>query len=142
MRSSWRLSLPGLRATTLWLQLILKPSPRNHLPQLHLRSCSLSIAALILCPSTRPILASHLSPPQSSLLGPWTSTSMTTSCLHPSPHLRPTSHQRPSHPQSGILGPWTSTSTATSCIHACLRLTLRLVSSPFPLGTTQMETSL
>merc|ERR1712107_848888 len=63
-------------------------------------------------------------------------------CLHPSPHLRPTSHQRPSHPQSGIPGPWTSTSTATSCIHACLRLTLRLVSSPFPLGTTQMETSL
>merc|ERR1719192_2393870 len=134
---------PRLRKTALWLQLILKPSPRNHLPQLHLRSRSLSMTSLILCPSTRPILASHQYPPQSSLLGPWTSTSMTTSCLHPSPRLRPTSHQRPSPPQSGILGPWTSTSTATSCLHACPRLTLRLVSSPFPPPeTTQMETSL
>merc|ERR550517_1037493 len=93
-----------------------------------------------LCPSTRPVEGNQMSFPQSTLLGPWTSTSTTTSCLHPCRRL--TSHQqRPSHPQSGLLGPWTS--TTTSCLNHCPRLTstsrLPILRSPSPSGT-QTET--
>merc|ERR1719222_683436 len=79
--------------------------------------------------------------PLSTLLGPWTSTSTTTLCVHPCQRLTSISHQRPRHRQSGPLGPWTS--TTTSCLNPRPRLTstskLPILRSPFPSGT-QTET--
>merc|ERR1712173_522781 len=90
MRNSWRLRPPGLWTTTMWLQLILKPSPTNHDAHPQLRSQRLSMPSL--CPSTRPVQGNQMSFPQSTLLGPWTST--TTTCLHPSQRLTSISNQQ------------------------------------------------
>merc|ERR1712018_695569 len=46
MRNSWRLRPPGLWTTTMWLQLILKPSPTNHNARPQLRSQRLSMPSL------------------------------------------------------------------------------------------------
>merc|ERR1712200_335341 len=120
--------------------------PRNHLPQLYLRSQRLSMPSL--CHSTRPVQGNQMSFPQSTLLGPWTST--TTSCLNPRPRLTSTSQlpilrsSFPSGTQTETLwwrlppflhhlllpGPGLSSSKDLSCLQGSQALQLNVLGSP------------
>merc|ERR1719367_2681468 len=119
----------------MWSLVTIRNSWRLRLPRLSTTMSSL-------CPSTRPVQGNQMSFPQSTLLGPWTSTSTTTSCLHPCQRLTSISHQQQlSLPQSRLLGPWTS--TTTSCLNHRPRLAstsqLPILRSRFP-SITQTET--
>merc|ERR1719266_976805 len=133
IQKSLHLRLPPQRKHLRWCLVTMRSSWRLRPPRLSTNMPSL-------CPSTRPVQGNQMSFPQSTLLGPWTST--TTTCLHPSQRLTSISNQQHlSHPRSGLLGPWTS--RTTSCLNPRPRLTstskLPILRSPF-LSGTQTET--